>query len=155
MSTPIPNHPKYNIDKLGNVWSTITNKYLTPQTDHRGYLVVKIAGTYKSVHRLLGYAYLGLTEDMTINHLNGDKQDNRLNNLEVCTNAENMNHAYATGVKSNPFGEQARNAKLTKEEVDEIRSNFGVISHRLMAEKFGVHKSTISKIRTHKNWSKD
>lgn len=53
-----------------------------------------------SVHRLVIEAFIPNTENKrTVNHINGDKCDNRLDNLEWATNSENMHHAYGTGLK--------------------------------------------------------
>lgn len=59
-------------------------------------LCVENKTTTVSAHRTVWEAFNGAIPDgMQINHLNGDKRDNRLANLETCTHSENMIHAYA------------------------------------------------------------
>ena len=73
--------------------------------------------------------------------INGDKQDNRVENLEWVTQYENMRHAVATCLKKS--GEENHNAKLTNEQV---QRRSGGISQRALAREFGYHHTTISNI---------
>jgi len=50
-------------------------------------------------------------------------------------------------------GENHRTAKLTDDDVRQIRRLFGTMPHKDIAAKFGVHKSVISHIKTRKRWS--
>jgi len=56
--------------------------------------------THYSVHRLVGYAFIdNLLDKEQINHKDGDKTNNNASNLEWCTNKENSDHAFNTGLK--------------------------------------------------------
>lgn len=77
--------------------------------DHKGYLTVNLyqktveVGKYVcknyKVHRLVAIAFIPNPENKAqINHINGLKSDNRVENLEWCTNYENRQHAIKTGL---------------------------------------------------------
>jgi hypothetical protein len=77
-------------------------RVLKPWADAGGYLVVYICFAGKrvatNVHRLVAIAFHGPAEGRDVNHANGDKTDNRPDNLEWCSHAENMAHARSTGL---------------------------------------------------------
>lgn len=82
------------------------NKKLIQSTDNLGYLTVKLCSehsqkTYR-VHRLVAYAFIGIPRGMTVNHKNCDKKDNRINNLEIVTLRENLEHSFEQGRHSHP-----------------------------------------------------
>lgn len=151
---PVPSFLNYFVNRLGDVWSSVTNKYLKQQIDKRGYMVVKLYSKNRTVHRLVAETFLGDVRGFTVNHKNGIKSDNRLGNLEICSNKDNMSHAYKYGIRYNHSGERAGNAKLNNLEVELIKSHIGIISNVDLGLMFGVHKSTISKIKNNVNWSR-
>lgn len=113
-TTEFPNH--YDVSSFGRV----RNKkgHIMAQETHKTYckrvrLWVDGKKFSKSVHRLVANAFLPNPEDKPeVNHIDGDRCNNKLSNLEWSTKEENMKHAVDTGLIDNPFGKDARNSKF-------------------------------------------
>ena len=88
----------YKISNTGRVKSVKRDKILKEQLNERGYLRVSLSKNNKqkiySVHRLVMITFIGYEEGKQVNHIDGDKTNNRLDNLEWTTQSENMKHAY-------------------------------------------------------------
>lgn len=100
---------RYEVSNLGNVRSlnyrnTGKPRNLKPITDRKGYLMVGLCRDGKmkwaKVHRLVAAAFIPNPENKPqVNHIHGDKADNRAVMLEWATDSENQKHAYKTGLK--------------------------------------------------------
>jgi hypothetical protein len=114
-------------------------------------------GKYKSfvTHRLVAKHYLpDFTLDLQVNHIDGDKTNNNVSNLEMVTQSENMQHAVKTGLLVNHKGEEHWDAKLTEKEVKEIRSKYipNVYGIKKLAKEYQVSESTIKFIIKRVTW---
>lgn len=99
--TKIKEYPDYGLTKQGRVYSKKTGKWkeLIPQKDTDGYLQVRLyndgVGRFKFVHRLVAESYLERKSDChEVNHIDGDKTNNSISNLEWCDRSKNMLHAH-------------------------------------------------------------
>lgn len=89
----------YQISNFGKVKNSRTNRILKNKKDKDGYLYVILSKKSKikalKIHRLVGIAFISnIKNKPQINHIDGDKTNNNINNLEWCTHEENMKHAW-------------------------------------------------------------
>ena len=157
----------YEIDTNGNIYVAKTGEQRRTKI-HNGYVYVTCVGINKkytdvSLHRALGYTFLGLTPELEINHINGDGTDNRLENLEVVTHQENIDHSIATDLA--PKGEKHKNSTHKDEFIHQIckyfeegYSNieiFELLFEQRYDSKNKIHKrelNSISRIRRGERW---
>lgn len=95
-----PRNPNIVAYKDGRIFSHFKNIFIKQNKTRAGYYYFSIRydKDFKSVsvHRVIGETFLGLTPNMMINHINGIKTDNRLENLEICNRSENTKHSIYT-----------------------------------------------------------
>lgn len=118
----------------GRVLKTILNR--------RGYLAIGMMGKTRSVHRLIALTFIPNPENKaTINHKNGIKSDNRVENLEWATCSENVMHGVRTGLYP---------TKISESDVRFIRENFKKKGRNELAKMFKVSAAYIYDIATHR-----
>ena len=105
-----------------------------------------------SIHRLVALAFIPNPDNKPqVNHINGDKTDNSVENLEWMTNSENQLHSYQNGLTPNK-GEGHNKSKLTEPNVRYILINPLGLTQRRLADVFDVHYSTLNDIIKRKSW---
>lgn len=137
---------KYSITKDGKVWSHVRNKFL--KDDLRGkYYAVKLGkyGKKISVHRLVAIAYIKNPENKPyINHIDGDKLNNNVSNLEWCTARENIHHAQMNGLMKVRTYPIKKRQKISDEEAERIcnayKNGYSVLK---LAKDYNVIRGTI------------
>lgn len=153
---------KYNYYALedGNIYSETSKRNLSKHLDKDGYEKVRLVSmdgrhTY-SVHRLILESF-NPVENMDIlqvNHKDGNKQNNKLNNLEWTTCKENIQHACATGLRHNQIGENNNATKLTEKSVETIIALLLAkkLTQKEIGAQFGVSEDVIGAIKNKRNW---
>lgn len=158
----------YEVSNLGNIKILSSGMIKVNTLEKVGYWVVKlqkqrISKTHR-VHRLLAEAFMDNPENKrTVNHIDGNKSNNTLSNLEWATHSENSKHAFETGLSKPPVGisqqvkgEDHFKSKLTEQDVIYIRKNCkengGEMSNAALARKFDVTRNAIGKIVKRVNW---
>ena len=163
---PIPKFPNYEASNLGRIRRAIDcrtmlkGEFLKTPIDLHGYLKVSLSHKGKvrhaQVHRIIAETWLGNppTENHEVAHNNGIRTDCRLENLRWATKKENAQDRAAHGLWTPQRGSIHHGAKLTEEEIFQIRNlrERGVRPMHL-AEMFNVSRPTISGILSRKTWS--
>ncbi len=150
----------YTIDDLGNIYSDISGKMKTRNKGNTEYQIINLMtleGKKKTfrVHRLVMTVFHPIQnmDDMEVNHIDGNKQNNTLSNLQWCTASENQLHAFQIGLQKPRKGEKSNFSKLTQKDVDKI---FNLrrkgLTQEQIAEKIGCTRSNISYILSKKTW---
>jgi len=143
--------PNYIISKSGIIYSTLKKRILSKSLDKRGYVRVNlfVNGKTKSmfVHRLIAMSYIPNPDNKPqVNHINGIKTDNRIENLEWCTNMENQEHAFRIGLRKKGKNHGIKNNKNRQPKNKVLLDkNTGVYynSIREAAEILGYNKGTL------------
>ena len=110
----------------------------------------------KKVHRLVAETFIPNPHNKEqVNHMDGNKLNNSLENLEWNTCSENQLHAVKTGLSKPRRGKDNNFTKLTKEQVIEIKKllKSKTHTHSQIAKIYGVCRQAIGKINTGKNWT--
>lgn len=143
----IKNYPNYKVSNYGKV-KNLKNKVLKLREDRNGYLIAYLYNDgimkCKKVHRLVAEAFIPNPKGKTqINHKDGNKKNNKVINLEWCTNKENIAHAWATGLKRKKYGRYHNNAKKIYQY--DLNGNF-IKEWFSIVEASTFYKTTISNI---------
>jgi len=130
---------------------------INPWVDRDGYLRCRLNAELPrtfAVHRVVAEAFFGpCPSEKQVNHLDGVKANNGIDNLEYVTTLENIRHATTCGLKAR--GERQWAAKLTATQVREIRRAFaaGEANQPALGRQYGVLQATISGIVRRRTWT--
>jgi hypothetical protein len=156
---------RYFISTMGRLLTTgwkggNQTRIMKPALDARGYLRTMIkkdcgkTGTIK-MHRLVAQAYLPNPNNLAeVNHKDGVKTNNAVENLEWMSHLQNVLHSFTIGVQSNK-GSKNPIAKLTEDQVREIRATYvrKKGNRKIFAERYGVAEGTIKGVVLGKSWT--
>lgn len=137
--------PYYEVSNFGRVRHD--GRILSGSIHKDGYMFVNIRGKQCARHRLVAEVFIENPENKPfVNHIDGNKQNNSVDNLEWCTQSENTKHAYDSDLQ--PKGLSTYKGKFTSEEREQIKNEWdsGAYSRRQLAKKYGVSHTCINDI---------
>ena len=154
---------QYAISNKGNVRNSNTGKILRPEVSNCGYLRVgmyyvkynKRYHIHGSVHRLVAIAFIPNPDNLPeVNHKDGNKTHNWVENLEWSSSSDNDYHAYATGLKKKIYGENSHLHKYSRDAIEKacklMESGKYVI--REISEMTAVPVAMLCRVRLRKSW---
>ncbi len=175
----VVNYEKYyQVSNLGNIRSLDRivkrnnrnylrkGKILLKSINNLGYETIGLTINSKTinyrVHRLVAEAFIiNYSQLRCVNHLDGNKTNNSVSNLEWCSYSDNSKHAYHNklnlSMKINRLSEKGElnpNSKLTQKEVNEIRDKYVPFKYstKKLAEEYKVSQSCIKHILNNSSW---
>ena len=135
----------YDVSNQGRVRHG--GRILSGSVHRDNYIFVTLHGKQIPVHRLVAEAFIQNYEKKPeVNHIDGNKMNNAVDNLEWVTRAENQKHAVDNGLQPNPA--KTYQGKFTAEQRDEIKRlwDSGMFSRRQLSKKFSVSHTCINDI---------
>lgn len=167
----IPNYSRYEASNFGRLRSlnykkSGTIKILKSAITKDGYLQTMLkndSGKYnsKKVHWFVTLSWFGFrAKDKQVNHIDGNKQNNSIHNLEYVTQSENSKHSFRIGLQKARRGELNGMSKLTKEEViflrNEKKTKGRFWGRNEYAKQYGISAKHLQKIvndKTRTSWA--
>lgn len=140
------------VSDRGRIKNCNTNYYLKPFANEKGYLIVHLTAngrqSNQKIHRLVAQLFIPNPHNLPqVNHIDGNKTNNDVSNLEWCDDKYNQYHATVNNL--HPSGVEVYNSKLTNDDVEYIRNHYiprdKVFGAKPLGKKFGVHWKTILK----------
>ena len=136
----------YIINKDGSIYSLKSNRIMKPFTLGQNYLGVSINRKPEYVHRIVANVFLPNEDNKSdVNHIDGNKHNNSVSNLEWCSHKENIKHSF------DKLGRIHHLSKLNKQQVSKIRKS--KLKGTELAKIYKVSTCVISLVKNNKIWN--
>ena len=150
-------YKKYEVSNDGKVRNSETGHILKPGLNPNGYPIVVLSHNgitkTRTVHRLIANAFYGDHEGFVVDHIDGDKTNNKLENLEFCTSGENNRRAYEKGLKM-PIHTYAQpnNKKVKVIETGEVYSSINECARAIGANRRHIQDCLRGELKSHRGY---
>lgn len=135
------------------------SRVVKQRTIKGGYLICELSrnGNRERIlaHRLVAMNFLENENCLKeVNHIDADKTNNKVNNLEWVTRGENIRHAFRLGLVKREKGSKLYNSKFAEEDIVSIRKSYkeGTMNINDLARMYNVNRKTMDSICTYKSW---
>lgn len=165
MLKTVKEFPMYDVHSDGRVWSKHTSRFLIPFLSSQGrgddyYLSIKLCDNAVektiTVHRVVATAFLPNPDGLaTVNHKDGNKQNNCVDNLEWMTQGDNKRHAFQTGITEAWWiGDKHSRSTFTNAQIHAICSQFASgVKPRELAKSTTKLYQKLFRIYNRDNWT--
>lgn len=150
---PAKGFSKYEVSNLGNIRNVKTGRVMRTNVNEHGYIQTCIRDDEKRqhtirVHRLIADSfYDGDHSGLDVNHIDGNKLNNRIGNLEYCTRQENIRHAFDTGLK-----EPSRQIKVRVVETGKVYKSIRECARDINVDQTTICQYLLGRIKTCKGY---
>lgn len=140
----VPGHQNYIVSSLGEVYNSTTGKMLKPKNNN-GYFRVSLGTKHVSLHRLVAKMFLPTPEEgkNQVNHIDGDKSHNYVDNLEWMSQSENIRHGIATGLYDKRFNRRRLTESFVTDVLKEYEPGVPGKSLKALARKYDLSEGTL------------
>ena len=152
-----PLNPTYLVYEDGEIFGCSIGRFLKG-TNHQGYrrYAIIINGERKSLlgHRIVAITFLPNPDNLAeVNHIDGNRANNNLSNLEWVSREGNQQHAFRTGLNSN---KGSKNGKAEMDETTSRQMYLELLKGKTITEvsrEFGYSKSSLAKLKGRVTWT--
>lgn len=150
-------HSNYLVSDHDRVKKKSTGKILVSTYDSREYPAVTLIDSdgqhTKTVHRLVAETFIpNVLNKRTVNHIDGNKRNNHISNLEWNTSSENLKHAYAIGLKKRPDNSGNPKRRVMIIETGEIFNSIGECARAINGYQSHICNCLSGRYKTHKSY---
>lgn len=155
---PLKEFPIYEVNQHGTIRNARTKQIKKPRTDSWGYHQVSLStgvrgkNRSKTVHRLVADTfYDGDHSELQVNHIDGNKTNNHIANLEFVTGSRNVKHAYESGIRK-PSGGRGLIRKIRIVETGQVFDNMAECARYVNGDSGNICKCVNNPEKTHKGF---